>query len=125
MELNRKQIKSQARILVQNKWGSLFVITFVVMMLTGMGMFNNSQIDLVKQISHYNHASDYGSWDNREDNPLEEFDFDDQDEDDNPLEDFDGTGAITPVTIRQRPCPLRRWPGSVHCSAWQLWCCRP
>lgn len=28
MELNRKQIKSQARILVQNKWGSLFVITF-------------------------------------------------------------------------------------------------
>ena len=41
MELNRKQIKSQARILVQNKWGSLFVITFVVMMLTGMGMFNN------------------------------------------------------------------------------------
>lgn len=25
MELNRKQIKSQARILVQNKWGSLFV----------------------------------------------------------------------------------------------------
>ena len=97
MELNRKQIKSQARILVQNKWGSLFVITFVVMVLTGMGMFNNSQIDLVKQISNYNHASDYGSWDNREDNPLEEFDFDDQDEDDNPLEDFDGTGAITPV----------------------------
>ena len=44
MELNRKQIKSQARILVQNKWGSLFVITFVVMVLTGMGMFNNSQI---------------------------------------------------------------------------------
>ena len=115
MELNRKQIKSQARILVQNKWGSLFVITFVVMMLTGMGMFNNSQIDLVKQISHYNHTSDYGSWDDSEDNPLENFDFDDQDEDDNPLEDFDGTGAITP--IRQRPCPLRRWPGSVHCSA--------
>ena len=85
MELNRKQIKSQARILVQNKWGALFVITFVVMVLTGMGMFNNSQIDLVKQISNYNHASDYGSWDNREDNPLEEFDFDDQDEDDNPL----------------------------------------
>lgn len=26
MELNRKQIKSQARILVQNKWGALFVI---------------------------------------------------------------------------------------------------
>lgn len=51
MELNRKQIKSQARILVQNKWGALFVITFVVMVLTGMGMFNNSQIDLVKQIS--------------------------------------------------------------------------
>lgn len=97
MELNRKQIKSQARILVQNKWGSLFVITFVVMVLTGMGMFNNSQINLVKQISHYNPASDYGSWDNREDNPLEDFDFDDQDEDDNPLEDFDGTGAITPV----------------------------
>lgn len=97
MELNRKQIKSQARILVQNKWGALFVITFVVMVLTGMGMFNNSQINLVKQISHYNHASDYGSWDNREDNPLEEFDFDDQDEDDNPLEEFDGTGAITPV----------------------------
>ena len=72
MELNRKQIKSQARILVQNKWGSLFVITFVVMVLTGMGMFNNSQINLVKQISHYNHASDYGSWDNREDNALEE-----------------------------------------------------
>ena len=59
MELNRKQIKSQARILVQNKWGALFVITFVVMVLTGMGMFNNSQIDLVKQISNYNHASDY------------------------------------------------------------------
>lgn len=97
MELNRKQIKSQARILVQNKWGALFVITFVVMVLTGMGMFNNSQIDLVKQISNYNHASDYGSWDNREDNPLDEFDFDDQDEDDNPLDDFDGTGAITPV----------------------------
>ena len=71
MELNRKQIKSQARILVQNKWGSLFVITFVVMMLTGMGMFNNSQIDLVKQISHYNHTSDYGSWDDSEDNPLD------------------------------------------------------
>ncbi len=35
MELNRKQIKSQARILVQNKWGALFVITFVVMVLTG------------------------------------------------------------------------------------------
>ena len=70
MELNRKQIKSQARILVQNKWGSLFVITFVVMMLTGMGMFNNSQIDLVKQISHYNHTSDYGSWDDSEDNPV-------------------------------------------------------
>ena len=97
MELNRKQIKSQARILVQNKWGALFVITFVVMVLTGMGMFNNSQINLVKQISNYNHASDYGSWDNREDNPLDEFDFDDQDEDDNPLEEFDGTGAITPV----------------------------
>lgn len=97
MELNRKQIKSQARILVQNKWGSLFVITFVVMVLTGMGMFNNSQINLVKQISHYNHASDYGSWDDGEDNPLDEFDFDDQDEDDNPLEEFDGTGAITPV----------------------------
>ena len=94
MELNRKQIKSQARILVQNKWGALFVITFVVMVLTGMGMFNNSQIDLVKQISNYNHDSDYVSWDNREDNTLEEFDFADQDEDDNPLEEFDGTGAI-------------------------------
>ena len=44
MELNRKQIKSQARILVQNKWGALFVITFVVMVLTGMGMFNNSRL---------------------------------------------------------------------------------
>ena len=58
MELNRKQIKSQARILVQNKWGSLFVITFVVMMLTGMGMFNNSQIDLVKQILSLIHISE-------------------------------------------------------------------
>lgn len=94
MELNRKQIKSQARILVQNKWGALFVITFVVMVLTGMGMFNNSQINLVKQISNYNHVSDYGSWDNREDNPLEEFDFDDQDEDDNPLEDFDAPAPL-------------------------------
>lgn len=105
MELNRKQIKLQARTLVQNKWGALFVITLVVMLLTGMGMFNNSQINLIKQITDYSDSSDYGSWDDSEDNPLEDFDFYDQedqadDQDDNPLEDFDGTGAITPVATQ-------------------------
>ena len=104
MELNRKQIKLQARTLVQNKWGALFVITLVVMVLTGMGMFNNSQINLIKQITDYNDSSDYGSWDDSDDDPLEDFDFDDQgdrqSDSDNPLADFDGTGAITPVATK-------------------------
>ena len=101
MDLNRKEIKLQARTLVKNKWGALFVITFVVMVLTGMGMFNNTQINLVKQVTNHNDTSDYGSWDGSSDNPLDNFDFydqeDQQSEEDNPLEDFNGTGAITPV----------------------------
>lgn len=100
MDLNRKEIKSQARTLVQNKWGALFVITFVVMILTGAGMFSNIQANVNNYTSSKNATSDYGSLDgsgSQSSNPFYSFDYDDDTDSDNPLESFDGTDAITPV----------------------------
>ncbi len=107
MDLNRREIKSQARTLVQNKWGALFVITLVVMVLTGAGMFSNIQANVNNYTSSKNATSDYGSLDgsgNRSSNPFYSFDYDDDDDyddledGDNPLESFDGTDAITPLS---------------------------
>ncbi len=100
MDLNRKQIKSQARTMVQNKWGALFVITFVVMVLTGAGVFGNVQVNANNYTSSKNTVNHYGSFDNSENqrsNPFYDFDYDDDDDSDNPLEEFDGTDAITPL----------------------------
>lgn len=109
MDLDRKQIKMQARTLIKNKCGALFVITFLVMLLTGAGMFNSSQFNTILEIKDQisdRTGSDFGSRDRHSDNPIEDFDYDDwdlEDDDDdrvqqnNPIEDFDGTGAITPV----------------------------